>query len=82
MNNFYHHLIYHQSNKEEEQFLGAICSDSDNWQILGSRRSLCELATGKYLPESELTIHTMIPDIIIDWPEGYQPYILMQGINQ
>ena len=52
--NKYLHFIFHN-----KKLLGMFYSDCEKWEMVGSKRSLCELVYGKYLPESELSILTV-----------------------
>jgi hypothetical protein len=42
----------------KKELVGVFYSDKAKWEILGSKRSLCELVTSLYRSESDLEIKT------------------------
>jgi hypothetical protein len=43
---------------------GIFYSNTSQWELLGSKRSLCELVSGKYYPETELNILMVKAEIV------------------
>jgi hypothetical protein len=42
----------------KKELIGIFYSDEAKWELLGSKRSLCELVTGMYRAESDIEIKT------------------------